>query len=162
MLRHLADLVTGTYEGAESWPERLELFHRAVELIDPVVRRVLDETNVTFLDRTGDTVTRTVEQDDGSMATHWELSWPRQREAVSRHGGAVAPIQVIAWFRRTFTHPHLRGTSAGDWPLQVLSAADAARQELIVRAIVEAELHQRVFEGRWPVVPAAVRQHGPP
>ncbi|MDQ3600710.1 MAG: hypothetical protein M3408_05590 [Actinomycetota bacterium] len=162
MLRHLADLATSTYEGAASWPERLGLFHRAVELVDPVVRRVLDETDATFLDGTGDTAARTVEQDDGSVAAHWELSWPRQREATSRDGGAVAPIQVIAWFRRRFTHPHLRGTTAGDWPLQVLSADDAARQEPIVRAIVEAELHQRIFEGRWPVVPVAVRQHGPP
>ncbi|MGH4019263.1 MAG: hypothetical protein ACRDT0_08510, partial [Pseudonocardiaceae bacterium] len=96
------------------------------------------------------------------MAAHGELSWPRQREATSRDGGPVAPIQVIAWFRRSFNHPHLRGSTAGDWPLQVLSADDAARQEPIVRAIVEAELHQRIFEGRWPVVPAAVRKHGPP
>ena len=43
-----------------------------------------------------------------------ELSWPRQREATSRDGDAVAPIQVIAWFRRRFTHPHLCGTTAGD------------------------------------------------
>ena len=161
MLRHLADLVTSTYEGAASWSERRGLFHRAVELVDPVVRRVLEDTDAMFLDRTGDIVARTVEQDDGSVAAHWELSWPRQREATSRDGGTVAPIQVIAWFHRSFNHPHLRGTTAGDWPLQVISTQDADRQEPIIRAIVEAELHQRIFEGRWPVVPAAVRLHGP-
>ncbi|MGH4019411.1 MAG: hypothetical protein ACRDT0_09290 [Pseudonocardiaceae bacterium] len=162
VLRHVADLVSRSYEGAESWPDRLALFHQAVELIDPLVRRVLDETDATFLEATGETTARTVEHDDGSVAAHWELSWPRQREATSRDGGPVAPIQVIAWFRRSFNHPHLRGSTAGDWPLQVLTADDAARQEPIVRAIVEAELHQRIFEGRWPVVPAAVRKHGPP
>lgn len=69
---------------------------------------------------------------------------------------------MIALFRRTFNHPHLRGSTAGDWPMQVLDAADAARQEPIVRAIVEVELHQRIFEGRWGVVPRTVREHGEP
>jgi len=162
VLRHLADLVTRTYEGAESWTDRVTLFGRAVELVDPVVRRVLEGTDRTFLDGTGEISLRSIALDDGGVAAHWELSWPRQREAVSRDGGAVPPIRVIAWFRRSFTHPHLRGSTAGDWPLQVLSAADAERQEPIVRAIVEAELHQRIFEGRWAVVPRAVREHGPP
>ena len=29
-------------------------------------------------------------------------------------------------------------------------------------AIVEAELHQRIYEGRYPVMPIAVRKYGPP
>ncbi|MGH4000807.1 MAG: hypothetical protein ACRDTJ_25470, partial [Pseudonocardiaceae bacterium] len=162
LLRHLADLVTRSYEGAESWPERLALFHRAVELLDPVVRRVLDEANATFLEATGQITGRNVEHDDGGVAAHWELSWPRQREATSRNGGPVAPVQVIAWFGRSFNHPHLRGSTAGDWPLQVISTDDATRQAPIVRAIVEAELHQRIFEGRWPVMPVAVTKYGLP
>lgn len=161
LMRHLADLVARRYEGAESWPERRALFHQAAELIDPLVRRVLLETNDTFLEATGEITTRRVEHDDGSVEERWELSWPLQREAVARHGGPVDPVQVIAWFRRSFNHPHLRGSTAGDWPLQVLTAEDAARQEPIVRAIVEAELHQRIYEGRWPVVPYAVTRYGP-
>lgn len=160
--RHLADLVSRSYEGAESWPDRLAVFDRAVELLGPLVERILDETDTAFLDGTGDIARRTVEHDDGSVVVRWELSWPSQREATGRDDGPVAPIQVIAWFRRTFNHAHVRGSIAGDWPLQVTSEVDAARQEPIVRAIVEAELHQRIFDGRWWVLPSAVRRFGPP
>jgi hypothetical protein len=31
-----------------------------------------------------------------------------------------------------------------------------------VHAIVEAELHQKIYEGRYPVMPVAVRQYGLP
>ncbi|MGH3984137.1 MAG: hypothetical protein ACRDST_16005, partial [Pseudonocardiaceae bacterium] len=160
LLRHLDDLATRSYEGAKSWLDRMALFHRAVELLDPVVRRVLDEADATFLESTGEIIRSNVEDDDGSVAEHWELSWPRQREATSRDGGPVASVQVIAWFRRTFNHPHLRGSTAGDWPLQVTTVNDATRQEPIVRAIVEAELHQRIFAGRWTVIPVAVTKYG--
>ena len=60
----------------------------------------------------------------------------------------------MAWFAAGFTHPHLRGSQVGNWPLQVTSEEDARRQEPIVRAIVEAELHERVFEGTWRIIPA--------
>lgn len=162
LLRHLTDLVTRTFEGAQSWPDRLALFDRAVELLDPVVRNAFDEVNSVFLERTGEMSRRRVEHDDGSVSEHWELSWPSQREAVSRHGGPVDPVQVIAFFRRSFNHPHLHGSRAGDWPLQVLTPEDAARQVPIVHAIVEAELHQRIYEGRYPVMPVAVRRYGLP
>ena len=162
LMRHLADLVARGYEGAESWPDRLAVYRRAVELLDPVVRRVLAEADTTFLEGTGEIARRSVEHHDGSVGEHWELSWPRQREAVSRDGGPVAPVEVIAWFRRSFNHAHLRGSTAGNWPLQVTSHDDAVRQEPIVRAIVEAELHQRIYEGRYPVMPVAVTKYGLP
>ncbi|MGH3841453.1 MAG: hypothetical protein ACRDS0_08440 [Pseudonocardiaceae bacterium] len=162
LMRHLADLVERRYEGARSWPERVGVFRRAVELLDPVIRGVFAEANAAFLENTGDMTCRSVEQGDGSVGEHWELSWPRQREAVSRHGGPVTPVQVIAWFQRSFNHAHLRGSTAGDWPLQVTSIDDANRQLPIVRAIVEAELHQRIYEGRYPVMPVAVRRYGLP
>jgi hypothetical protein len=162
LMRHLADLVARRYEGAVSWVDRVAVFHRAVELLDPVIWRVLAEADAAFLDNTGEITRRGVEQDDGSVGEHWELSWPRQREAVSRDGGPVAPVQVIAWFHRSFNHAHLRGSIAGDWPLQVTSTDDATRQLPIVRAIVEAELHQRIYEGRYPVMPVAVRKYGLP
>jgi hypothetical protein len=156
-MRHLADLVARRYEGAVSWADRVAVFHRAVELLDPVVRGVFTEADATFLEHTGKITRHSVEDSDGSVGEHWELSWPRQREAVSRHGGPVAPVQVIAWFQRSFNHAHLRGSTAGDWPLQVTSTSDATRQLPIVRAIVEAELHQKIYEGRYPVMPVAVR-----
>jgi hypothetical protein len=40
---------------------------------------------------------------------------------------------VIAVFGRGNAHPHLRGTVAGMWPCQVTDAADAERQEPILR-----------------------------
>jgi hypothetical protein len=162
LLRHLDDLVERHYEGATSWPDRLALFTRAVELLDPVVRDILGKANVAFLESSGEITRKTVEDEDGSVSEHWELSWPRQREVISRFDGPVTPVRVIAWFRRSFNHPHLRGSTAGDWPLQVTSTADAARQESIVRAIVEAELHQKIYEGRWAVMPVAVSKYGPP
>jgi hypothetical protein len=162
LLRHLADLVARRYEGAESWTERVGVFRRAVQLLDPVVREVLTEANAMFLEDTGEVSRHQLEQDDGSVGERWELSWPRQREAVSRHGGPVEPVQVIAWFRRSFNHAHLCGSTAGDWPLQVTTTDDAIRQLSIVRAIVEAELHQRIYEGRYPVMPVAVRKYGLP
>src|SRR5690242_3136717 len=162
LMRHLEDLVTRQYEGAVSWVDRVAVFVRAVELLDPVVREVFTEANATFLEGTGKITRYSVEDSDGSVGEHWELSWPRQREAVSRHGGPVGPVQVIAWFRRSFNHAHLRGSTAGDWPLQVTTTDDATRQFPIVRAIVEAELHQKVYEGRYPVMPVAVRKYGLP
>lgn len=161
-MRHLADLVARRYEGAVSWPDRLMVFHQAVQLLDPVVRQIFAEADAIFLENTGEVTRCSVGQADGSVGEHWELSWPRQREALSRDGGPVAPVQVIAWFRRSFNHAHLRGSTAGDWPLQVTSPDDATRQIPIVRAIVEAELHQRIYEGRYPVMPVAVRKYGLP
>ena len=92
MLRHLADLVTSTYEGAASWSERRGLFHRAVELVDPVVRRVLEDTDAMFLDRTGDIVARTLEQDDGA--------WPRTGNSPGRRP-ARQPRGTAARSRRS-------------------------------------------------------------
>ena len=154
MFRHLKDLRSGTYEGAREWPERVRLFHRAAALLDPVVRRILGETNDAFLNGTGAGNHRTGEDRDGGVFAHWELSWPQQRQATARGGGRVEPIQVMAVFGRGNTHPHLSGAVAGMWPCQVLDEADAQRQEPILRAIAESELHQRIFEGTWRVIPA--------
>ncbi|MGH3345315.1 MAG: hypothetical protein ACRDPK_21105 [Carbonactinosporaceae bacterium] len=159
IIRHLDDLRTGTYEGAGGRGRREELFERACALLDPVVRRVLAETDRLFLASTGRAGHFTHTDGDGGRYAAWELSWPRQRDAVARSGVQVPPIQVVAVFGATNTHPHLRGTRAGDWPLQVTTEADALRQEPVVRAIVESELHQRIFEGGWTVVPSYADRH---
>lgn len=159
IFRHLEDLRTRSYEGVHEWDSKLDLFWRAMALLDPVVRRVMDEVDETFLDRTGGVNHRRGEDRDGGAWAHWELSWPAQREAQGRDGGRVQPIQVIATFLRGSPHPHLSGSVAGMWPCQVTDEGDAARQETIIRAIVETELHQRIFDGRWRIVPAFARQH---
>jgi hypothetical protein len=154
IFRHLSDLRSGTYEGAHEWADKVGVFRQAVSLIDPVVRRILAEANAVFLNDGGTVNHRAGEDRDGGAYAHWELSWPEQRQAAARHGGRVEPIQVIAVFGRGSTHPHLRGAAAGMWPCQVTGAADAERQEPILRAIVECELHERIFQGTWRVVPA--------
>ena len=158
IFRHLSDLRSGTYEGARQWPERVEVFRRAVSLLDPVVRRILEQANAVFLRGTGTIHHRSGEDRDGGAYAHWELSWPEQRHAAARHGGRVEPVQVIAVFGRGTTHPHLRGAVAGMWPCQVSDAADAERQEPILRAIIECELHERIFQGTWQVIPAFTSQ----
>jgi hypothetical protein len=158
IFRHLTDLRSGTYEGARQWPERVRVFRHAVSLLDPVVRRILEQTNVDFLRGSGAIHYRAGDDRDGGAYAHWELSWPQQRHGSAGHAGRVEPIQVIAVFGRGTTHPHLRGAAAGMWPCQVTDAADAERQEPILRAIVECELHQRIFQGTWRVIPAFTGQ----
>lgn len=162
LFRHLNDLRTRTYEGASDWPERVAHFERAVELLDPVVRMVLDGADATFLERTAKVARDTGEDQDGGRWARWNMQWPAQRETRARDGGAVQPVRVSVVFARHNVHPHLSGSTAGMWPCQVTDEADAARQEPIVRAIVEAELHQRIVEGRWGIVPAFTRQYGTP
>jgi hypothetical protein len=156
LFRHLDDLRTDSYEGAGPRSERDDVFRLATELLDPVVTAVLDEVDARLLDGTGE-VTHAPAASDGSggLAARWSLSWPAQRER------GVGPVEVVAWYGAAFTHGHLSGSSLGHWPLQVTSAHDAARQEPIVRAIVEAELHQRVFDakGDWRVITTYSRQH---
>ena len=53
IFRHLSDLRSGTYEGARPWPERVEVVRRAVSLLDPVVRRVLEQANAVFVRGSG-------------------------------------------------------------------------------------------------------------
>jgi hypothetical protein len=165
LYRHLDDVRLRSYEGAGPREERNRVFSRAVELLDPVVSGILDEVRATFLDGEGE-VRHVPAGDDGrgGLVARWELSWPEQRAAINRMeppetAGPVPPVTVIAWFGATFTHGHLCGTTAGHWPLQVLDTTDAERQEPIVRAIVEAELHQRIFEAGWQVISAYAKQH---
>ena len=154
IFRHLTDLRSGSYEGARDWPQRVQTFRHAVRLLDPVVRRILDETNTAFLRGSGTIQEWEGDDRDGGAYAHWELSWPEQRQSSPRNGERVEPVQVIAVFGRGATHPHLRGAVAGMWPCQVTDEADAGRQEPILRAIVECELHQRIFQGTWRVIPA--------
>jgi hypothetical protein len=156
LFRHLDDLRTDSYEGAGPRSQRDDVFRLATELLDPVVTAVLEEVDARLLDGTGEVSYAPAASDgSGGLAARWSLSWPAQRER------GVDPVEVVAWYGAAFTHGHLSGASLGHWPLQVTSAADAARQDPIVRAIVEAELHQRVFDakGDWRVITGYSRQH---
>jgi hypothetical protein len=65
IFRHLADRRSGTYEGARQWPERVEVFRRAVSLLDPVVWRVLEQANAVFLRGAGTIHHRAGDDRDG-------------------------------------------------------------------------------------------------
>jgi hypothetical protein len=166
LFRHLDDLRTDSYEGSGPRAERVERFGTAVQLLGPVVRRVLEDADATFLAGSGEISEHGPAQDGGGWTARWELSWPEQRTTTPIRGGVdrLAPVQVVAWFASTFTHPHLAGAWAGQdpliahWPMQVTSQADAERQEPLLWAIVEAELHQRVYEGGWRVLPGYPRR----
>lgn len=115
---------------------------------------ILEEVDAAFLDGTGEVGREPAAGDGrGGLVARWSLSWPAQRDR------GVDPVAVVAWFGASFSHGHLAGSSLGHWPLQVTGAQDAARQGPIVRAIVEAELHQRVFDASWRVIPSYTRQY---
>jgi hypothetical protein len=157
LFRHLDDLRTGSYEGARPRAERDEVFRRAAALLDPVVTAILEEVDATVLDGTGEVAHEPAGSDGrGGLVARWSLSWPAQRER------GADPVAVVAWFGAAFSHGHLAGSSLGNWPLQVVDAADAERQAPIVRAIVEAELHQRVFDATWRVIPGYTRRYPDP
>ena len=70
--------------------------------------------------------------------------------ALMRPGGGLKRLFGL--------YPPVRGAVAGMWTCQVTGAADAERQEPILRAIIECELHERIFQGTWRVVPAFAGQ----
>jgi hypothetical protein len=76
------------------------------------------------------------------------LSWPEQRAA------ALPPITLQAYFGGGFHHPHLRGATIQDWPLNVFNDEDAANQLSVLRAIASGDLHNLVYRADYRIVPA--------
>jgi hypothetical protein len=70
-----------------------------------------------------------------------------------RYLTAVDPGRVQAYFGSGFHHPHLRGTTVRDWPLNVFSDEDAAAQLSILRAIASSDLHNLVYRSDYRIVP---------
>ncbi len=85
---------------------------------------------------------------DGGLNASWALSWLEQRAS------GVQPIMLQAYFGSGFHHPHLRGTTVHDWPLNVFSNEDAAAQLSILRAIASSDLHNLVYRADYRIVPA--------
>lgn len=153
--RHFVDLRDGTHgtEGDTVSRQGKEAhFERAVKLLHPHAVRVLDEFNDGLLLGTG-TVTATGVQrtSDGGIGAAWRLSWPEQRDA------GVSPISLLAYFGRGFHHPHLRGATVRDWPLNVFTPTQAAAEVPTLRAIASSDLHNLVFQRDYRIVPAVVR-----
>jgi hypothetical protein len=117
----------------------------------PFARQVLTEVNTTLLLDTGQiTETGLLRTGDGGLSASWALSWPEQR--ASR----VQPIVLQAHFGRGFHHPHVRGTTVHDWPLNVFTDEDAAAQLFILRAIASSDLHNLVYQADFRIVPAVI------
>ena len=158
LLRHLQDLRAGTYEGEKSRNAKEDVYRRGIELITPVAMSIFEEANTLFLNGTGG-VQVIGPEDDGSsgLETRFELSWPEQRAAWVTRGPhqPLGPVRIVVNYSQSFLHPHLSGSTAGYWPFQVTSEADAERQRGILAAIVELELHQRVFETDWRILPVS-------
>lgn len=152
LLRHFADLRDGVHRDARTRADKEKLFDGTVELLDPVARQVLSEMNTEMLLDSG-TVTASgpTRSEDGGLAAEWVLSWPEQVAA------GIGPVVVRAHYGRSFHHPHLSGATVGQWPLNVFDAEQAAAELPNLRAIVAADLHNRVFEADFRIVPATTR-----
>ncbi len=160
LLRHLQDLHTGTYEGVKSRSDKESLYWRGIELLRPIAVAILEEANTLFLNGTGEVQVIGPEDDgSGGLVTRFELSWPEQRTSQVTRGPRepLQPVRIVVNYSQGFLHPHLSGSTAGYWPFQVTSREDAERQKSILAAIVELELHQRIFETDWRILPVTRR-----
>ena len=149
LIRHFADLRDGTHGGSVSRKDKEIHFGKAVQLLAPVARQVLTEMNTMLLLDTGELIETGLRRSaDGGLEASWALSWPEQRAAK------IPPIVLQAYFGGTFHHPHLRGATVHDWPLNVFSEQDAAGQLSILRAIASGDLHNLVYSADYRIVPA--------
>jgi hypothetical protein len=153
LMRHFVDLRDNTHGGSTARHDKEDHFARAVELLDPVASQVLREMNTLLLLEsgriTGSGLQRTP---DGSLVASWALSWPEQSSA------GISPVVLMAYYGIGFHHPHLRGATVGDWPLNVFTPSDAVDQLHLLRAIASGELHNLVFQADYTIVPAVIRR----
>jgi hypothetical protein len=158
LLRHFADLRDGSHGAATSRSEKERLFAEAVTLLDPYARQALDEINADLLLDTGEITSTGVRRSATATAEAvWALSWPEQQAARTN------PIIIRAYFGIGSPHPHLRGGTVGDWPLNVFDEHQAALELATLRAIAAAEIHNLVFQtgGDYRIIPALLNRSSP-
>ena len=157
LIRHFEDLRDGTHGGSASREDKEAHFGRAVELLTPVARQVLNEMKTSLLCDTGQLTESGLQRTpDGGLNASWTLGWPEQRAA------GIEPIVLHAYFGAGFHHPHLRGTTVHDWPLNVFSEEDAAAQLSILRAIASSDLHNLVYLSDYRIVPVVTANRASP
>lgn len=150
LARHVEDLRDNTHGGVEGRSEKEALFARAAEWLAPVAMGVLREVDEALLRSTGDATDTGIDrEEDGTLARTWTLSWPEQRDR------GVDPVMLRAWFGSGFHHPHLRGATVHDWPLNIYAESDARDLVPVLRSAVAADLHNLVFQTDWRLIPAA-------
>jgi hypothetical protein len=139
LIRHFEDLRDDTHGDSAGRKDKEAHFEKAVQLLPPVARKVLTEMNTNlFLDTGQLTETGLRRTADSGLTASWILSWPEQQ----------------AHFGGGFHHPHLRGTTVHDWPLNVFSNEDAVAQLSTLRAIASSDLHNLVYRADYRIVPA--------
>ena len=152
LMRHFIDLRDGVHGDAVSREDKEAVFTREVDLLSPVANQALSEVNAYLLLDSGVISETGLQRSaDGGMSAAWELSWPQQRNV------RVPPVMLHAYFGAGFHHPHLRGATVGDWPLNVFSVQDATDQLPILRAIAISDLHNMVFQSDYRIIPAVTR-----
>jgi hypothetical protein len=153
LARHFADLRDGTHGDVVSRGDKERLFRTAVELLDPHARRALAELDADLLLGTGEiTATAVRPAADGGLEAIWALSWPEQRAS------GIPPIILAAVYGAGFHHPHLRGGTVREWPLNVFTTEQAAAELPTLRAIAAADIHNLVFRRDFRIVPATTRE----
>jgi hypothetical protein len=160
--RHLEDLKGNAYEGT-SGADRHALYVTAFELLTPVAVDVLQQVSASLLRGKGEmSVKAPAPEGDGGFLGSWLLTWPELRQSSSRlTGKALQPVTISAVFPPGFTHPHLvaggpvdpRAASLAAWPMQVTSPEDAEQHRPVLWAIATAEVHDRLYQSTWRVIP---------
>ncbi|MBT2479837.1 hypothetical protein [Streptomyces sp. ISL-94] len=151
LLRHFADLRDGRHGDAVTRPDKEEHFRTATGLLDPYARQALRELNEELLLGQGVVDTTGVQRaQDGSLFHAWTLWWDEQSAAD------IPPVTLYAHYGSSFHHPHLRGATVSEWPLNVFDDAQAAAELPTMRAIAAADLHNLVFQADFRIVPATM------
>jgi hypothetical protein len=148
LLHHFADLRDGTHGGAPDRAGKEGKFEATVPLIDPYARQALDEINAGLLGGTAQVSASGFQRGAEGPEAVWSLTWPEQQSA------AISPVTIRAYYGLTASHPHLRGATLGDWPLNVFDSGQAAATLPTFRAVASADLHNLVFQAGWRIIPA--------
>jgi hypothetical protein len=161
--RHLEDLKQNAYERA-SGAARHARYLAAFEFLTPIAVDVLQQVNTSLLRGMGDVSVRAVGPDGyGGQIGSWLLTWPELTESSSRFTAKrLQPVTISAVFPPGFTHPHLveggpvdpRAASIAAWPMQVTSREDAEQHRPVFWAIATAEVHDRIYQSSWRVIPS--------
>jgi IclR family transcriptional regulator, acetate operon repressor len=165
LFRHLADLRDRSYEGAVGREASVDRYRAACALLSPVVTEVMTVISDRLLGGKGRIGYAETGSDEEGLSADWTLRWPEQEAALLKQTDRpLEPVTVVGRLRPAHIHGHLGGSYFGDWPMQITTPADARRQAPIVLSIIEAEIHQRVFEagGAWNLIPAYCEVVGEP
>jgi hypothetical protein len=152
LLRHFADLRDGVHGDAISRRDKERLFATAISLLDPYARQALSEINDDLLLGTGDIAATGLRSANDGVDAIWALTWPEQRAA------GIRPITLHAFYGAGFHHPHLRGDTVHDWPLNIFTEDQATAKLAAFRQIASAEVHNLVFQRDYRIIPATVRE----